>query len=252
MQRAHTSAQHDNAMPDPYELSARLYDRIYGFKQYAHEAASVRAFIARHAIDARSLLEVACGTGSHLASFQQWFEVEGVDLNPSMLDLARTKLPGVSLHQGDLRSFELPRRFDVVTCLFSSIGYVRSLDELGSAVANLARHLNPGGLLIIEPWFAPEQWNPGQVTGQLMIDEADLKLARFVVSEVHGRMCVTPMHHLVAEPSGVTYFVERHELFMATKDEYRAAFLAAGLDGVTFDAELLPRGAWIGRAPKAR
>jgi SAM-dependent methyltransferase len=152
-----------------------------------------------------------------------------------------------------MRSFDLGRRFDVVACLFSAIGYVRSVEELETAVANMARHLAPGGLVLVEPWFTPDQWQtPGRVRGSMMVDDEDLKVARFVVSETRGRVAVTPMHHLVAEPSGVSHFVETHELLLATREEYEAAFVAACLEGVRCDGEVLPRGAWIGRAPGAR
>jgi hypothetical protein len=65
-----------------------------------------------------------------------------------------------------------------------------------------------------------------------------------------ARFAVTPMHHLVAEPSGVTHFVETHELLLATCEEYAAAFAAAGLAAIRFGAGVLPRGAWIGAAPE--
>lgn len=64
--------------------------------------------------------------------FNEWLNVEGLDLSPTMLAMARVKLPDVPLHQGDMRVFVLPRQFDVIACPFSAIGYVRSLDETGT------------------------------------------------------------------------------------------------------------------------
>ena len=228
-------------MPVPYSESAALYDRIYAFKDYRAEAEAVR----RLAPDARSLLEVGCGTGGHLVHFAEWFESEGVDLSADMIAVARGKLPATPLHVADMRTLALGRRFDVVTCLFSSIGYVRSVDELNAAIAAMAAHVAPGGSLIVEPWFTADQWKTGTIHGSMMVDDPDLKVARLVVSSTRERFAVTPMHHLVARPSGVTHFVETHELFLATTDEYRNAFTAAGLDVRHDDA--LPRGAWVGR-----
>jgi hypothetical protein len=149
-----------------------------------------------------------------------------------------------------MRDFHLGERFDVVTCLFSSIGYVRSAGELAQAVATMGRHLEPGGLLVVEPWFTPEQWRPGSARGSMMVDDEDLKIARFVVSRTEGRFAVAPMHHLVAEATGVTHFVETHELLLATEHEYESAFRAAGLGEIRFDPDVVPRGAWVGRAPR--
>lgn len=232
-------------MRAPYSQSAELYDRIYSKKDYAAEAETVRGLITHAHPGARTLLEVACGTGSHLAIFARWFEVEGVDASAEMLAVARTKLPTTALHVADMRSLALGRTFDAITCLFSGIGYVRSIDELNASIAAMAGHLGDGGVLIVEPWFTPEQWRPGTIHGSLLVDEPDLKVARMVVSTTRDRFAVTPMHHLVAQPSGVTHFVETHELLLASTDEYRAAFVAAGLD-VRYEPDILVRGAWIG------
>ena len=229
----------------PYNDAAELYDRMYSKKDYAGEAAAIRAFVAREHPGARTLLDVGCGTGSHLAHFAAWYAVEGVDGSPAMLAVARAKLPSVPLHEGDMRKLALGRTFDVVTSLFSSIGYVRSIAELHAAAASLAAHVAPGGLLVVEPWFTPDQWRT-QTLHALFIDDPDLKIARLVRSETRDRFAVTPMHHLVARPSGVTHFVETHEIFLATADEYRAAFEAAGL-ATSFEPDFLVRGAWIGR-----
>ena len=59
-----------------------------------------------------------------------------------------------ALEVADMTSFDLGRRFDVVTCLFSSIGYVGTAERLDQAIATMAAHLEPGGTLIVEPWLA--------------------------------------------------------------------------------------------------
>jgi hypothetical protein len=127
---------------------------------------------------------------------------------------------------------------------------VRSTDELDAAIACMARHLAPDGLLVVEPWFTPEQWKPGtKVHGGLHVDRDDLKIARLTVAETRGRFAVTPMHHLVATLQGIDYFVETHELFLAEAHEYRTAFERAGLQRVCHVPDVLVRGAWIGARP---
>jgi ubiquinone/menaquinone biosynthesis C-methylase UbiE len=231
-----------------YSESAELYDLIYRKKDYQGEAETVRTIARRMQPNARTLLEVACGTGGHLAWFARWFESEGTDISSDMIAVARRKLPATPLHVADMRTLALGPRFDVVACLFSGIGYVRSVDELDIAIAAMAAHLTPGGVLLVEPWFTPEAWRPGTVHGSLVVDEPELKVARLVVSSTRDRFAVTPMHHLVARPSGVNHFVETHELLLATADEYRAAFEAAGLE-LGHEPDVLVRGLWIGRAP---
>ena len=109
-----------------FSRSAHLYDAVYAFKDYAAEVERLRQVIDARVPSARTLLDVACGTGMHLAELRRWYEVEGLDLDPQLLAFARERLPDVPLHEGDMTAFDLGREFDVVTCLFSSIAYVRT------------------------------------------------------------------------------------------------------------------------------
>ncbi len=225
-----------------------LYDLVYGGKDYAAETGKLRGSIDERAPGAETLLDVACGTGQHLCHLRRHYEVEGLDLSEAQLQVARERNPDCVLHLGDMLTFDLGRRFDVVTCLFSSIGYMRSVDELNQAVANMARHVEPGGLLVVEPWLTPESWLPGTLWSDY-VDEPDLKVARISVSEVEGRLAVIQFHILVARVAEVNYFQERHELTLFSEDEYRATFRNAGLD-VSFDSEgLIGRGLYVGQTP---
>lgn len=234
-------------MSDSYRRSAALYDAIYEWKPYAEEAAAVRDRVEEVRPGARTLLDVGCGTGAHLVELARWYQAAGLDLSAEMLAVARARAPTAELHQGDMRRFDLGRTFDAVVCLFSAIGYVRSVEELDQAVAAMARHVAPGGALLIEPWLTPDQARPGRVGGSVVVDRPELKVARFVVPETRGRFSVLPMHHLVATPAGVEHFVETHELFLATTAEVERAFAAAGTTDVRFVPDALVRGLWVGR-----
>lgn len=230
-----------------FKHSAQLYDRIYAFKNYRDEAEMLVDVIRRDLRSGgRRLLDVACGTGLHLEFLRAEFDVEGLDLDGELLEIARQRLPGVPLHQGDMVGFDLGRRFDVVTCLFSSIGYVRTLDNLHKAIGAMTDHLLPGGLLLVEPWFTPSAWKPDTVHS-LFIDEPELKIARINTSHVDGRLSYFDFYYLVGTPKGVEHFVERHELGLFEKEEMIDAFRAAGLE-VSYDPEgLMGRGLYIGR-----
>ena len=216
--------------------SARYYDAIYSFKDYAAEAGWLRYLLTEHGHPDGRLLDVACGTGAHLVYLREHYQVEGLDVDPGMLEVARAKLPGVAFHEGDMLDFNLGRRFDVVASLFSSIGYMRTVERLNQAVASMARHLEPGGLLAIEPWFSPAQWMPGGLHA-LLVDEPDLKVARMSMSAPPvGNLSVLEFHYLVGDGSGVRHVTERHELGLFEDREYRRAFEQAGLVA-RFDAE---------------
>jgi len=192
-----------------------------------------------------SLLDVACGTGRHIEHLKKHFRVQGLDICPELLEIARERNPDIALHQGDLCDFELGERFDVVTCLFSSIGYVKTVDGLRSAAGSMVGHLKAGGLLIIEPWFTPENWHANTVHAHL-VDESELKIARVSTSFVEGRVSIFDLHHLIATPEGTQHVVEHHEMGLFTSDEMREVMEDAGLD-VEHDAEgLTGRGLFVG------
>lgn len=228
-----------------FRRSAEVYDAVYSFKDYAAEADRLRALFADRVPQATSLLDVACGTGTHLEYLAFDFEIEGLDLDEHLLAVAQARLPGVPLHLGDMTEFALGRRFDIVTCLFSSIGYVGTVEGLHAAIAAMANHLTPGGLLVVEPWFTPDVWIVGRPTLHT-VDEPELKVARMAHSGREGRLSIIEFSYLVGTPAGIESLTERHELALFTDDEYRGAFTAAGLD-VDHDPEgLTGRGLYLG------
>jgi SAM-dependent methyltransferase len=232
-----------------FSKTARFYDKIYSFKDYPGEVERLTSIIRQHLRSGGNrLLDVACGTGHHVEYLKEYFDVEGLDINPELLELARQRNPGVPFHRGDMIDFDLGQTFDVVTCLFSSIGYVKTLDNVEKAAACMARHLVPGGVIVIEPWFAPDAWHAPSVHS-LFIDEPELKIARVNTSFVGGRLSYFDLHYLIGTPEGTEHFVEHHELGLFETDEMMAALSGVGLK-VTYDAEgLTGRGLFIGRRP---
>jgi SAM-dependent methyltransferase len=230
-----------------FSRSARIYDAIYAsIRDYPREAAELDRLIQERRPGARTLLDVACGTGAHLEHLTG-YEVEGLDLDPEMLAVARERLPDVPFHQGDMADFDLGKRFDAVVCMFSSIGYVRTEEGLRSAIAAMARHLEPGAVLVVEPWLSPEVWRDRHV-GAVFVDEPELKIARMNVAEREGNVSMVVFEYLVGTPDGIERFSEPHELGLFTVGQYLAAFRAAGLE-VDHDPEgPMGRGLYIATA----
>jgi ubiquinone/menaquinone biosynthesis C-methylase UbiE len=236
-----------------YAESADLYDIIYQNqgKDYAAEARRIHELAQQHKKSAgNDLLDVACGTGLHAGYLSEFYQVEGVDLDQNMIAVAREKHPGIAFHTGDMRDFELGQPFDVITCLFSAIGYMLDVEQLHKALSNMSRHLKPGGVMLVEPWFGPEAWKTGSVR-TAFVDQPDLKIVRMNLSEQKGNLSVFTFHFLVGTPKGVRYFNEYHELALFTQAEYFAAFRANALDVSYDEAGLYGRGLYIGVKPSA-
>lgn len=230
-----------------FTRSARLYDAVYAsIRDYPREAAELDRLIQERRPGARTLLDVACGTGAHLEHLTG-YEPEGLDLDPEMLAIARQRLPNAVFHEGDMADFDLGKRYDAVVCMFSSVGYVRIEDRLRSAIAALARHLEPGGVVVVEPWLSPDDWRDGHV-GAVFIDKPELKIARMNVAARDGNVSIVDFEYLVGTPDGIERFTEHHELGLFTIEQYLEAFLAAGVE-VEHDPEgPMGRGLYVGRA----
>ena len=143
-----------------FSQTVQYYDSIYqSMKDYGAETETLTAFVHQYCRSpGNRLLDVACGTGLHLTYLKQHFQVEGLDLDEQLLAIARQRNPEVPLHHADMTDFDLGGTFDIVTCLFSAIGYVKSLENLSRSVQCMAQHLTARGVLLIEPWFTPETW----------------------------------------------------------------------------------------------
>jgi len=216
----------------PYDgdVLAASYDLIFSRRDYTAEIAFLTGVIREAGPGTASLLDVACGPGRHLAALAEEFpDAAGVDLSEAMVSLAAERVPeGVPVTLGDMRDFDLGRRFGAVICLFGSVGYMRETPALDEAVARMAAHLEPGGVLVVEPWHHPDTFEADRAIPVIARDDGRA-ITTLIVQRVEGRHGIMDMRHTVAFGTDVHTFREVHELGLFTDAEYRASFEAAGL-----------------------
>lgn len=231
-----------------YQNSASFYDRIYADKDYRGEVEGLCQALRDRGLQGGHCLDLACGSGRHLEFLQVHFDCQGLDLEAGLLEQATQRLGKLPLHQADMLDFSLAgQSFDLITCFFGSVGYLKETDRLCQAVQNWAHHLKPGGWLALERWLDPSQFQPGRVFANF-VDEPDFKLARMVVSAAQGTLYDSEFHYLVATPAGVEHRVERHQLRMFTASDYEQALHGAGLAGSLVE-EAGMRGMYLARKP---
>jgi SAM-dependent methyltransferase len=231
-----------------FTSSAQYYDLIYGsFKDYQTEADLVARLLRSANPPCRSVLDVACGTGQHASLLTaQGFLVDGLDLNQTFIEIARRKLPAARLFVGDMTSFSLAYQYDAVLCLFSSIGYLRTMDKVRAALACFRQHLAPGGVVIVEPWFPPGVLDPARVSEN--VGEADgVRVVRTTSVRVQDRTCQLVFDYQIMDSAGTRQETEVHELGLFTVEEMLAAFRTAGLQATYDPAGLIGRGLYVAR-----
>ena len=234
-----------------FSKSARLYDLIYGqFKDYAEESRRIAALLERLHPEAETVLDVGCGTGEHARFLREahGYRVDGVDLEPECVRIAAEKCPEGRFVCGDMTTFVLERRYDAVLCLFSSIGYSRSLDGVGRALARFREHLAPGGVVVVEPWIEPDAWQEGRVHMHTAESDEE-KVCRMGHASRYGKVSVLTFHYLLGRESGIEHFTEVHEMGLFTREELESGFREASLEVVEYDPEgLIGRGLFVARA----
>ncbi len=237
-----------------YDELARWYDPLYAAtgKDHAAEARALLDVAERLGVRPHSLLDVACGTGQHLAAFGATIEDRvGLDNAPAMLDVARARLDGVPLRHGDMRRFDLGRTFDLVTCLFSAIGHVRDESDLDAAVKAMAQHVAPGGALLVEPWLTPEGIRGDGIRSLDTVETEDGVCARASRSELRGDVLVVEFAWAVATKERLHTAEESFRMPLFTRERYLAAVEQTGLEPSWLDVPALHagRGLLVGVRP---
>ena len=235
-----------------FHQTAHVYDLIYeaSGKDYAAESSEIHALIQQHNPGARTLLDVACGTGGHLRHLRRWYDVTGVDLDPAMLREARKHLPDIHLAEGDMRNLRLRAAFDAVICLFSSVGYMQDTRELDAAIGAMAKHLEPGGVLVVDGWVRPDAWRDGGTPHVEVASSDELQVVRVGRARRDGTTTRLEMHHLIATRDGIEHLVDRHELTLFAPEQYEAAFHAAGLVVEVVGSPMEGRDRYLGVRPR--
>ena len=123
------------------------YDRRFNELAAAgHDVHGEAAFVASFGV--ASVLDAGCGTGRVAVELaRRGIDVEGVDLDPAMLEAARAKAASLRFVEGDLASVDLGRRFEAVVMAGNVMIFLTPGSE-EAVLANMARHLADDGVLV--------------------------------------------------------------------------------------------------------
>ena len=129
-----------------YQEMAKYYDLFYKKKNYDKESTFLENLINKR----KTILDVGCGTGLHIHYLEEKnYQVEGLDLNEGMLEVAKTRVKGL-LYQGNLLDFQPKKKYDAIISMFAVFNHLNNEQELEKAILHWYKYLNEKGILIID------------------------------------------------------------------------------------------------------
>ncbi|MDH5747096.1 MAG: class I SAM-dependent methyltransferase, partial [Candidatus Bathyarchaeota archaeon] len=220
-------------------IYAKYYDQIYLTKKdYQKEAETIKGVIKQsERKQSRTLLDVGCGTGEHLKYLSSDFQCTGIDINRNMIKTAKNKVPNAEFKVANMINFKLKERFDVIVCLFSSIGYVQTFTKLVKTLENFYEHLNDKGLVIVEPWIFKKDFKKGIYLDTY--EDEKVKLVRMATSRIVRSKWLILMHYLIGEKGEIRHVREIHKMLALDHQDYIKASESTRFKDIKFLKEKL-------------
>ncbi|MDE6585024.1 MAG: class I SAM-dependent methyltransferase, partial [Anaeroplasmataceae bacterium] len=134
-----------------YQRFAYYYDDVYEELDYTLWL----DFIQPYLNPSSSILDLACGSGTLAILLKlKNYSVEGLDLSESIIEIAKEKAKmnhlHIPFHVGDMTNFNLEKTYDMITCFFDSVNFLKNKEEVQNLLSSVYKHLNPDGLFIFD------------------------------------------------------------------------------------------------------
>lgn len=159
-----------------YESLAASYDALTYDIPYERILTFWQKLCARQKADVRTVLDLACGTGSlSVLLAKQGYRVLGVDLSEDMLAEADQKAAAMEGNRPffvcqPMQRLRLPETVDAVICCLDSINYLRKPTDCQKTFRRVYDALTHGGVFVFDI-NTPQKLRA--LDGQVFLDETD-------------------------------------------------------------------------------
>lgn len=140
-----------------YGAFSESYDILMGNVDYKGRAQAFDSLIKKHSlIEAKTLLDIACGTGNLTYLFYKMgYDITAVDISEEMLMKAFEKrmelsADSVLLLCQDMTELDLNDTVDAAVCSMDGINHLTSLEDLSAAFERISLFLNKGGVFVFD------------------------------------------------------------------------------------------------------
>ncbi len=213
-----------------YKNTSKYYDVLYSSKDYPFESAFLNKEIRKYFTGKKvNLLDVACGTGEHLKCLSKIpnYILTGLDNDPELLNIAKKKCEAKFI-KGRMQNFLFKEKFDVITCLFSSIAYNVSKRQLIMTLKNFNRNLNQGGLLIFDLPLKNKLSKKG--TWHYIFTHNNLSIDCKAKNIPHKNTASYIVTLNIMEKGKMKMAIQKHTLGLFSKKDVIESLKAAGFD----------------------
>ena len=183
---------------------AQYYDLLYQDKNYIEEVEYIEKHIKNNSFEAKSILELGCGTGAHAEHLANMgYMVHGVDVSESMLVQAESRkekltsdiAERLTFSYGDIRTVDINKKYDVVISLFHVMSYQTSNDDLTAVFQTASKHLKPGGIFLFDFWYGPTVLKHNPEIRIKRLENKKIKVTRIAEPVMHKDKSVVDVNY---------------------------------------------------------
>jgi len=199
-------------------LYSQYYDLLYNDKDYADEVDYIIKLIKENSNEAKTLLDMGCGTGKHAELLcNKGYIVHGIDLSEDMLKIAKNRSKNkedkLLFSHSKIQELDLNKKFDVVTSLFHVMSYQNSNNELIKAFEVAKNHLKKDGIFIFDFWYGPAVLKDPPVTRIKRLVDEKIKVTRIAEPVVRPDENVVDVNYdIFIEDINSKKIIEKEEL----------------------------------------
>ena len=149
-------------MSGVFEDYSKYYDILNSGKDYETEASFIINLIKKNKPDAKTILNIGCGTGRHdIFLAEAGFEITGIDQSAKMIAIAKEQFKSTDhkFLQADAKTLNLNKKFDVVISLFHVLSYQNANSDVQDFFQTIHKHLSSSGIAIFDYWYGPAVLN---------------------------------------------------------------------------------------------
>jgi len=193
-------------MSQVFDAYALYYDLLYRDKDYAGEAEYVASHIHKQLPQAKRILELGCGTGTHAEHLARMgYTVHGVDMSEAMLARAEARkatLPPevaarLSFSLEDVRTVRTGETYDAVISLFHVMSYQTTNADLEAVFTTAKTHLVPDGLFLFDCWYGPAVLLDSPVVRVKRLEDDEIEVLRIAEPVMHYNENVVDVNYQV-------------------------------------------------------